>query len=307
MTATIPSPRDLLTSLISSLPSIPIAKPNNTTTKPTAADHIPSHRSSNQHTNPPPPPSNPFKLIPPAYRPILTTLHVLYPSTLLPALDLLDRRLVTRVILTPGTSHIQHNADIQRGQSPTISSHEPSQAEIKDDTPSKKQAAAKSPPLYHLVRSAQQPSHRRHHHHHHAQNPFHSGQAYIVRLASWNCTCAAFAFSAFPPLPTFSSTASASASGYRILPATAPAPESGDTAEPGITDMDVDMDGAENTGEPWEFGGLSADGRDGAGGVPCCKHLLACVLAERWDAVLGAYVEERLVSREESAGLVGDL
>lgn len=66
-------------------------------------------------------------------------------------------------------------------------------------------------------------------------------------------------------------------------------------------------DSEETADEPWEFGGLSADGRDGAGGVPCCKHLLACVLAERWDAVLGAYVEERLVTREESAGLVGDL
>lgn len=66
----------------------------------------------------------------------------------------------------------------------------------------------------------------------------------------------------------------------------------------------------ETADEPWEFGGLSADGRDGGGGgggVPCCKHLLACVLTERWDAVLGAYVEERLVSREEGAGLVGDL
>lgn len=60
----------------------------------------------------------------------------------------------------------------------------------------------------------------------------------------------------------------------------------------------------------WEFGGLSADGRDGGAdgsNVPCCKHLLACVLAERWDAVLGGYVEERLVGREEGAGLVGDL
>ncbi|KAI1160040.1 hypothetical protein F5B18DRAFT_542895 [Nemania serpens] len=292
MTTTIPSPRDLLTSLISSLPSIPIS---NNTTKTAATNLIPSHRSSNRHTNSTPA-SNPFKLIPPAYRPILTTLHVLYPSTLLPALDLLDRRLVTRVIQT-------HETNIQRDQDFTITSHQPPETGVEDEAPSKKQAGAKPTPLYHLVRSAQPPSHRRHHQ---VQAPSTSGQAYVVRLASWNCTCAAFAFSAFPPLPSFLS-APASASRYRIFPASA----SGDTTEPGDTDVGMDeaaaSDSEETADEPWEFGGLSADGRDGAGGVPCCKHLLACVLAERWDAVLGAYVEERLVTREESAGLVGDL
>jgi hypothetical protein len=89
---------------------------------------------------------------------------------------------------------------------------------------------------------------------------------------------------------------------------------------------------SENTNgneEVWEFGGLSADGRvaedigpgdemstasrfnagtgGGGGGVSCCKHLLACVLAERWNDVLGGYVDERLVGREEGAGLIGEL
>ncbi|KAI1187695.1 hypothetical protein F5B17DRAFT_304787 [Nemania serpens] len=296
MTATLPTPRDLLTSLISSLPSIPL--PNNNTTKTTATTTLPpSHRSSNQHTNQTPP-SNPFKLIPPAYRPILATLHVLYPSTLLPALDLLDRRLVTRVIQTLDTT--QQDTNIQTDQAPEIPSHQPTaQAETKDGQPGE----AKPPPLlFHLVRSAQPPSHRRHHQ---PQAPSStSGQTYIVRLASWNCTCAAFAFSAFPPLPTFSSTLSstpASASGYRISFALTSA--SGDAAEPQDTNA-VETD--ETADESWEFGGLSADGRDGAAGVPCCKHLLACVLAERWGAVLGAYVEEHRVSKEEGAGLVGD-
>lgn len=76
-------------------------------------------------------------------------------------------------------------------------------------------------------------------------------------------------------------------------------------------DMDIESDDADaDSTRAWEFGGLSTDGKDGGAddrSVPCCKHLLACVLAERWEAVLGGYVEERLVSREEGAGLVGDL
>lgn len=37
------------------------------------------------------------------------------------------------------------------------------------------------------------------------------------------------------------------------------------------------------------------------GDVPLCKHLLACVLAERWDGA-GGLVEGREVGREEMAG-----
>ena len=55
-----------------------------------------------------------------------------------------------------------------------------------------------------------------------------------------------------------------------------------------------------------EEGGI--DGERGWGGLmrdegeaPLCKHLLACVLAERWDVAYGM-VEEREVEREEMAG-----
>lgn len=52
-----------------------------------------------------------------------------------------------------------------------------------------------------------------------------------------------------------------------------------------------------------EFGGMSTDGRGDEGGpVPVCKHLLACVLGERW-GLLGGYVKEREISREEMAAL----
>ena len=56
------------------------------------------------------------------------------------------------------------------------------------------------------------------------------------------------------------------------------------------------------------FGGVSQNGLAGAGeDVPCCKHLLACLLAERWQTVLGSYTEEREVSKEELAGVVAGL
>jgi hypothetical protein len=54
----------------------------------------------------------------------------------------------------------------------------------------------------------------------------------------------------------------------------------------------------------WEFGGSSFDGREGEG-VPVCKHLVACLLGERWD-LLGGYVREREVSREEMGGAGGE-
>ncbi|KAI3341376.1 hypothetical protein F4824DRAFT_311565 [Ustulina deusta] len=284
---TLPTPRDLLTSLISSLPSIPIADNASVTTNP-----VSSHRSSNQVGATPS--TNPFRLIPPAYRSLLTTLHVIYPSTLLPALDLLDRRLVTRVILNQDTA--QRTRHMQTGHSLAINLDEETLVGCGGSNVPEKQEGGRAQPLYHLVRSAQPQSHRRQH------SASSGGQVYVVRLESWNCTCAAFAFSAFPPLssPTFSSpSGQRPASGYQIFPAA-----TGEDVKPGDADA---TGGGENAGQTWEFGGLSADGRDGAGGVSCCKHLLACVLAEKWNEVLGRYMEERVVGREEGAGLVGDL
>lgn len=59
------------------------------------------------------------------------------------------------------------------------------------------------------------------------------------------------------------------------------------------------------------FGGLSLsiENADEARRAipPCCKHLLACVLAERWDAVLGRYVPQRILAREEMAGIFADI
>ena len=49
------------------------------------------------------------------------------------------------------------------------------------------------------------------------------------------------------------------------------------------------------------WGGLLLTTRGERGEVPLCKHLLACLLAERWE-VMGGFFEERKVGREEMAG-----
>jgi len=58
-------------------------------------------------------------------------------------------------------------------------------------------------------------------------------------------------------------------------------------------------------------GGMSFDGMDLGdgkdGGVAMCKHLLACLLVERWGGVLGGYLKERKVGRNEMAGLGADV
>lgn len=108
----LPTPRALLTSLLHALSTAP-PNPSSTTT------------------------TNPLKSLTRTHKPLLTTLHALFPGILLPALDLLDRHLITHITSSPTSTSL------------------------------------------YLVRST-------------------SGLTYAVRLRAWNCSCAAFAFAAFP-------------------------------------------------------------------------------------------------------------
>jgi hypothetical protein len=99
-------------------------------------------------------------------RNILLTLHVLFPSQFLPALDILDRRLITRLV----------------------------QQSSLDDQTSSRPPRSPYPALY-LVGSAAS-------HQSSSTSRFHdviAPQFYEVRLLAWNCSCPAFAFAAFPP------------------------------------------------------------------------------------------------------------
>ena len=244
---TLPAPREVLTSLINGITSTPAGFPPQTQQGDTTSER-----------------SNPLKDLPASQRPLLATLHVLYPSLLLPALDLLDRNLVTRVRLAArpaGNPGIGARIDERHRRGD----------EGEDGTEDARGATA-----FYLVRSAASSSRRGYS----AAPP--PSQPYIVHLSAWHCSCASFAFAA-------------------LLPTTA---EPAGEYNPGREEED----GATTThdAEEWKFGGLSLEGGGPRDSVPCCKHLLACLLAERW-AALGKYVVESSVGREEMAAMVYEL
>lgn len=140
--STLPSPRHLVTSLISSI----------------------SSASNEASTAPIPQTGNPLKDAYPEVQKALLTLHVLFSNELLPALDLLDRGLVRRLVL----SQPEQPADPELDKS-------------------------SQPTGVYYVRSAQQSA--SHHRHRAATSQIPS---YEVRLNSWSCSCPAFAFAAFP-------------------------------------------------------------------------------------------------------------
>ncbi|ROT40318.1 hypothetical protein SODALDRAFT_93561 [Sodiomyces alkalinus F11] len=248
---TLPTPRTILTSLINSIGTSSVSE---------------EEVSTDQHTSQSLP-----KLFRPSHRALLTTLHVLFPTLLLPALDLLDHSLVTRIIPQEPSSAVHTTPTDIKTANPTPSS------------PEKPQAA------FYLVRSAASVHPRRnaHRHPHPAVTT-----PYLVRLDAWNCSCANFAFDAFP--------ASASASASAPVPDEILPPTWSDVAGSGVRQP---TEGG--TDGEWSFGGMALDPPGGRpDDVPCCKHLLACLLAERCGDVMGRYAVERRAGREEMAGLV---
>jgi hypothetical protein len=114
-----------------------------------------------------------------------------------------------------------------------------------------------------------------------------------VRLGAWNCTCAAFAFAAFPSDD-------------------APSPLVQQQRQQQQQDQQYwrqqkDEQGKEEKEDEWTFGGMSIGGDCANETIPACKHLLACLLADRWTGALGRYVIERRIRREEMAGIVADV
>ncbi|WYZ37537.1 hypothetical protein EsH8_II_001043 [Colletotrichum jinshuiense] len=268
----LPTPRALITSLINSLTSASLP--------PSAAP--PSNYGAGGDDN-----RNPLKSLPQAHRPLLVTLHVLFPSIVLPALDLLDRNLITRVVpeassTVAGGAQEQHPADPapdQSNQANNSSDHDAAAGEQGSSPPIPRHHLPPAAAAFHLVRSVASTLSRRNHA---GGTSASAATTYLVQLDAWNCTCASFAFEAFP----------ADAAGYA------------EDAEFEIRNADAAEDSdQEGPAKEWQFGGLSQNGLD-HGSVPCCKHLLGCLLSEQWGNALGKYVMERRVSREEMAGLI---
>lgn len=207
------------------------------------------------------PPSNPLKHASPAERSVLLTLHVIFPNELLSALDLLDRDLVTRLLPLSTTNETPPIPERAKQQAEDTNAEQESPALLDDSNNNLKVDNYYTNAVYY-VRSAQQTTSNSR-----FRDPVASSTHYEVRTSSWSCSCPAFAFSAFP--------ANASAD------------------ENEANDEITTVEGEE---QQWMIGGLSL-GKD----VPICKHLLACVLAERGGLFEG-YVKTRRVSVEELAG-----
>jgi hypothetical protein len=216
----LPSTRDLLTGLISTI------------------------ATSTQHEQGS---ANPLSNACPNTKSALLTLHTLFPNDLLPALDLLDRGLVTRFVLA------------------SDSNKPPEQAEHAQASHSELNDAGRKQTIAYYVRTAQKPSSR--------SRAAQATTSYEVHLTAWSCSCPAFAFAAFPAsLPLDNSVS------YTAM-------EQDEAAE---------GDWFRETG--WRFGGLTR-GND----VPTCKHLLACMIAEKCGG-FARLVEEKEVGVEEAAG-----
>ncbi|KAH7134809.1 hypothetical protein B0J13DRAFT_91312 [Dactylonectria estremocensis] len=228
----LPSHRQFLTSIINSISAIaPPALDTN-------AASSPAH-------------SSPLQVLAQSQRPLLLTLHVLFPNLLLQALDLLDRGLVARLRRAGGGTP---GGDAETG----------GDAAPGPRSRDKHSAAAGAGDDVFVVRSLATTLTRR------GRDAALSAQRYIVHLNVWNCTCASFTFDAFPSQPSHAS-------------------EDDTVPEPPVL---------------WSFGGMSLDGLgESVGHVPCCKHLLACLLVERWPGMLGQYIEDRTPSRDEMAGI----
>ena len=167
----------------------------------------------------------------------LLTLHFLFPHELLPALDLLDRQLVTRLTVLDTAderSHIQ----VYYVQSASATVSQPNKA-------SRHQVATTT--------------------------------SYEVRLAAWNCTCPAFAYSAFG----------------KSLPACLDLGDhSGNQAQ----------DNLDSTSAETRLGGVLSRTDSG---VPICKHILAAFLGAAAPNIFGNGVCVKEVTEAEVAGWAG--
>ncbi|KAK4101383.1 hypothetical protein N658DRAFT_523880 [Parathielavia hyrcaniae] len=382
----LPTARTMLTTLINAIAAIPLLpaaaseqhdpgdgaeRPNRKAAPPSTADHINNNNNNNNN--------NPLGRVPSTHRHLLVTLHVLFPGLVLPALDLLERGLVARVVLASSTitatttttgrrgggsservkgrgggddrGGVEDDGDDdgskaegerRGGYEESVKQRQQQQQQIIDDdeeggggggeeeersapatttattTATASGDAQQNPATasFYLVQSAasleaEAASLRRRRKH--SDGGGHDGgreetgtvtaKGYMVLLEAWHCSCAAFAFASVQSGGDVNLEWGAETTGprehsglaYGRRAVTAPGKGSSGTEAEAETD--------------WSFGGMSRDGlAAGSGeGVPVCKHLLACLLAERWSAALGKYVVERGVGRGEMAGIVADI
>ncbi|PNY25041.1 Uncharacterized protein TCAP_05020 [Tolypocladium capitatum] len=231
-------------------------------------------------------------------RHLLLTLHVLFPSVVLPALDLLDRRLVTRITVAgerPGPDGPPRTGFTHaRGHNDDGDDDDDDAGHLVEDgggdgdggaragqpTSSQHTGVDEAPFIrVYTVRSLASTLTRRS-----RRDAASASKTYVVYLDAWSCSCASFALEAFTRHAQPAVKADAAAPSSPLAP-------DNDT-RPGLS----------------SFGGMGADGLPGHGGdVPCCKHLMACLLAEKWGDVLESRVDDKRATKEELAGIISNV
>jgi len=276
----LPSTRHLLTSLISTIAS-------------STKQQNQSEGTSNPLSNTPATSQN--------TKSAFLTLHSLFPHDFLPALDLLDRGLVTRFVLArepevqePPEENVaggenDDTGDPENERQRTETLRDDNQTEQRPHSePQANHAKSKrkrKETIVYQVRSAQRTktSSRSDHP---TSTTTTTGTSYEVRLKAWNCSCPAFAFAALPVDAAENGSRDDAIGGDE------------DDAGYGLTGHHSDTaarDGGDDIA--WlGFGGLTR-GKD----VPVCKHILACVVAERCQG-FEQLVDEKKVGVEEVAG-----
>ncbi|TFB03895.1 hypothetical protein CCMA1212_003316 [Trichoderma ghanense] len=182
----------------------------------------------------------------------LLTLHVIFPNLLLPALDLLDRGLVSRLIVADGQ---------QMSAEPHTTVDEESESTTEQSTSLGQEPDITGRMHMYAVQSAASITSRRRRH-----APLRT-RTYAVHLDAWNCSCGGFALDAY--------------SHYDA--------------------KNKDQRPFQGSAAPLRLGGLELASLDD---FPCCKHLLACLLAEKWKTSTG-HVRDKYTTKEELAAMIG--
>lgn len=208
-------------------------------------------------------------------KPLLLTLHFFFPGELLLALDILDRRLVTKLMTTSSPT------DIKTGEQGTRSDDDHNKSACaQDEIYLVQSVGSMTAGRSSLTSSAKSKS---------SANM--GKKSYIVCLNSWNCTCPTFTMAMFRDSNSWCSQDGDNPASSKAFQASV----SGSHDNTGIRGLLSGM----SEGDTLIFGGTMVD-KDY--GTPVCKHILACVLGSRCPSLFVGGIENAYVGENEMAG-----
>ncbi|KAL4941008.1 hypothetical protein BDV06DRAFT_195443 [Aspergillus oleicola] len=232
-------------------------------------------------------------------KPLMLTLHCIFPNEFLLALDILDRGLVRRVRMEGGNEGDQDGLEEEFGEtqidtSPTTSRTEDfffvTSASTVPSISSSKLKPTSSRSLYPASQAGGPNQDQFKNEIQNRKEKSWQEKGYEVRLQAWNCTCPSFTISAFrdlgpeplPSSPPSSVTSSSSPSSHRhgqtgkIGDHHAHSNNSAQ-GDPKTADADASKSNTNSKVPAYSFGGTLSLHAESA--PPVCKHILACVLA----------------------------